>query len=178
MKFRERELNQISYANKRCGLSPLLNGQHKMEAVTAYGVISILRPLFHVSVSGSRCVSGSLKCGRPIPHCSICQTYLPYLTLNIASLSHSIRTHLRTRFIRILIRTPRIAPTLLNLFHSFIRIHNADTHTDTETGKRGLMQIICARGRGGGRCACARVRGLCEFERTHIYFIFWRLNSN
>jgi len=54
-----------------------------------YAVLSIhieyVRPLFHVSVSGSGCVSGCVsgrfRCGRPIPRFSIRQTYLPVFTL-------------------------------------------------------------------------------------------------
>jgi len=41
--------------------------------------VKCFRPLFHVSVSGSGCVSGRFQCGRPIPRFSIRQTYLPVL---------------------------------------------------------------------------------------------------
>ena len=50
------------------------------------------------------------------PDFAKCRPYVIHIRIN-GSLSDSIRTSLRTKFIRILIQTTRIAPTLFNLFH-------------------------------------------------------------
>ena len=52
------------------------------ESVQVFQVGPRIRPLFHVSVSVSGCVSGRFQCGYPIPRFSIRQTYdLPVFSL-------------------------------------------------------------------------------------------------
>ena len=60
-------------------------GERRTTANQRMSELFLFRPLFHVSVSGSGCVSvsvcGRFQCGHPIQRFSIRQTYLPVFTL-------------------------------------------------------------------------------------------------